>query len=380
MERYLSSQVFTADVTDPEKPTPSLAYAQTTASEAGFLEKWLQKLIEKDPELVLAPCREAELVEDEEWFTWATEFSVPVGQIDVLLISESGRVGIVETKLAYNPEARRSVVAQLLDYAIHFAEVPPEKYPKLPKGVTRTPDEVARRMEDDRDLLLVIAGDVLNPRAVKLGRNVIGDHVLNHWDLAMVEVSVFKRQGETSGPAHILVPHILGAIEADQRQTVKVTASQSGDKARIEVVKDLGGGKRQWNAETFKANLEASKLSTSMKELGRRLPDLAKLDPAAEVQYGKGEGASAVLKRNGRGILEFYVGLNQVTLPKERFDAALGEKVASRYLDALRKLLPDRIDAQKYPTVFGSDGRVGGLVEAVRQALSDPDRSPSAGI
>jgi len=40
----------------------------------------------------------------------------------VLLVSESGRVAIVETKLSYNREGRRSVLAQLLDYAVHLPE------------------------------------------------------------------------------------------------------------------------------------------------------------------------------------------------------------------------------------------------------------------
>ncbi len=44
------------------------------------------------------------------------EVATSVGPIDCLFISSQGRLIIVETKLYKNPEARRSVVAQLLDY------------------------------------------------------------------------------------------------------------------------------------------------------------------------------------------------------------------------------------------------------------------------
>jgi len=50
---------------------------------------------------------------------WAREFRVGVGLIDVLLLSSQGRVAIVETKLASNPELRRQVLAQALDYLTH---------------------------------------------------------------------------------------------------------------------------------------------------------------------------------------------------------------------------------------------------------------------
>lgn len=46
-----------------------------------------------------------------------TELSTPVGPLNVLLATPSGELIIVETKLWRNPEARRVIVAQILDYA-----------------------------------------------------------------------------------------------------------------------------------------------------------------------------------------------------------------------------------------------------------------------
>ena len=44
-----------------------------------------------------------------------------LGFLDVLLISEHGRLVVVECKLWRNPQARREVVGQILDYARELA-------------------------------------------------------------------------------------------------------------------------------------------------------------------------------------------------------------------------------------------------------------------
>lgn len=83
-----------------------------------FNEAWLQQLLADNPDLI--PSEE-----------FGSEYSplvcigreVPVGSgdtkgyIDNLYISPSGAITIVETKLFRNQEARREVVAQIIDYA-----------------------------------------------------------------------------------------------------------------------------------------------------------------------------------------------------------------------------------------------------------------------
>lgn len=50
--------------------------------------------------------------------TITTELSIPgVGFVDVVLMDEYGRLIVVECKLWRNPQARREVVGQILDYA-----------------------------------------------------------------------------------------------------------------------------------------------------------------------------------------------------------------------------------------------------------------------
>ena len=48
------------------------------------------------------------------------EVGVPSGSIDLLFIGKDGVLTVVETKLAKNPEARRTVIGQILEYASYI--------------------------------------------------------------------------------------------------------------------------------------------------------------------------------------------------------------------------------------------------------------------
>lgn len=74
----------------------------------------LHDYLEKYPELI--PFEE---IEDDPptALVIGREVSVRSGSIDLLIIDASGRLTIVETKLAKNPEARREVVGQVIEYA-----------------------------------------------------------------------------------------------------------------------------------------------------------------------------------------------------------------------------------------------------------------------
>lgn len=79
-----------------------------------FHESRLQELLILNPSLL--PSEEV----DESWenlIPLGREVSVTAGAIDNLYITSEGLICLVETKLWRNPEAHRTVVAQILDYA-----------------------------------------------------------------------------------------------------------------------------------------------------------------------------------------------------------------------------------------------------------------------
>jgi len=74
-------------------------------------ETQFQEALKSNPEVI--PVSDLDLAEV---VVVGRETTVPAGAIDLLLVDAQGRVIIVETKLSSNPELRRQVVAQVLDY------------------------------------------------------------------------------------------------------------------------------------------------------------------------------------------------------------------------------------------------------------------------
>jgi hypothetical protein len=83
------------------------------------LELVLQENIKSLPELI--PIEDA-IGDPVGLLTIGMEVSAGSGAIDLLLLSSDGVVTIVETKLARNPESRREVVGQVLEYAAFVSE------------------------------------------------------------------------------------------------------------------------------------------------------------------------------------------------------------------------------------------------------------------
>lgn len=223
------------------QPLSTALYNREIAAAVGLPESWFRDAIYANPELIVEPCREAgRVAADETWLPWATEWSVGSGPMDVLLLSSFGRIGIVETKLSYNRERRREVVAQVLDYALALQETSVEDLPELPKvdgGPTR--EDVEETLSRGR-FLLVIAGDRLDPRALRLSEALLAAHLTAEWDLAMVDLNLYR--SNAAPDSLLIVPELRGSVYADARQVVQVTVEGETPKARIKVTRLPSGG------------------------------------------------------------------------------------------------------------------------------------------
>ena len=83
-------------------------------NERSFSEVWIQQLINNYPSIL--PVSEIE-ASFNPLISIGREISTSVGPLDNLFVSPDGYLTIVETKLWRNPEARREVVGQIIDYA-----------------------------------------------------------------------------------------------------------------------------------------------------------------------------------------------------------------------------------------------------------------------
>ena len=84
-----------------------------------FNEGWLQSLLFENPTIL--PFSDLEPVFDGS-LPVVRELPTGAGPVDLMYMNSKGYITLVETKLWRNPEARRSVIAQVIDYAKDIAE------------------------------------------------------------------------------------------------------------------------------------------------------------------------------------------------------------------------------------------------------------------
>ena len=80
-----------------------------------YVEDFLQRMVDQYPSVL--PVEEVDDRVQAPLVPLGREVSTRGGRIDNLFVSTNGYPVIVETKLYRNPEARREVIAQILEYA-----------------------------------------------------------------------------------------------------------------------------------------------------------------------------------------------------------------------------------------------------------------------
>lgn len=173
--------------------------------------------------------------------TVTRELSIPgVGFVDVLLVDENGRLVVVECKLWRNPQARREVVGQILDYARELSRYGYEDLQRQVAIATRREgnvlyelaagvgcsmqeadfvDRVSRDLQAGRILLLVI-GDGIGE-----GTRRIGEYLRDQPGLAftfgLVEMAEYQTPGESGISRTIIQPRVLAQTTLVERYVIR---------------------------------------------------------------------------------------------------------------------------------------------------------------
>jgi hypothetical protein len=229
--------------------------------ESAFDENTLQKHLAENPKIL--PIRELEP-------GWADaccvarELPTSAGPVDLLLVNAQGRLTIVETKLFKNPESRREVLAQSLDYA---AAIHNMSYEELGNAVRRKNSKLAQ--ETDPLLAMVkmnCPGEEINDEAfhdrvctdLEVGQFlvlIVGEGIkkrlrtlvdyfdkISHLGFKVGLVSV--EQWKTGEGTILLVPKVVGSIEREARVWTpdpNSSVAQEIAKTAIEVTKTSSG-------------------------------------------------------------------------------------------------------------------------------------------
>lgn len=180
-------------------------------------EAWLQRMIHSHPSVL--PISE---IEPACWpaFPVCTELPLPSGFADNLLVNPDGNLIVVECKLWRNPELRRKVVAQIIDYAKDLMVL---DYADLEQRVSKAKDvsgaslyEIAQSPLEESEfvdalsrnlrmgrLLLVVAGDGIT-ESVESITDYLQQHAGIHFTLALVQLAVF----DVGDGSRLVVPSV----------------------------------------------------------------------------------------------------------------------------------------------------------------------------
>lgn len=204
-----------------------------------FNEEYIQDLIEENPELI------PEIDHLEEFFPL-----IPVGyevtlsdgsRMDLLFVSPSGYFTIVETKLYGNPEIRRKVISQILDYGkeLHkmgFEEIDQKvRNYRSNNGIIETifdsteanlkkselHDQVRKNLRQGRILLLIV-GDGIREGTKEL-KNLVNEYPQLSFNLALVELRVYRNE---KNDQQIVVPYVPMQTKRIRRAEFKINERQ----------------------------------------------------------------------------------------------------------------------------------------------------------
>lgn len=212
---------------------PSARKLSRRSLQEGTDEVWLQELLHARPELL--PVNLVDERVQEPLTPLGMEVSVPSGYIDNLMISANGHPVIIETKLWRNPEARRSVVSQLLDYAAYVRTWDYQQLENAWREHTDDQGSLWERVAPDNcdneadwvDLVstnlrlgrmtLLIVGDGIRAEAVKLGE-AIGSRPDFEFRLGFIELRVY----ELAEKQFLVIPSCIARTVEIERAVVRI--------------------------------------------------------------------------------------------------------------------------------------------------------------
>lgn len=281
-----------------------------------FNEDWLQNLIHQNPALLPASDIEPAL---DQLIPVCRELPCPCGFLDNLYVTPNGYLVLVECKLWRNPESRRKVVAQIMDYAKDFAawdydnlmqainkanktthENPlyeiAQNHPDTPDEITFV-DRVTRNLATGRHLLMIV-GDGIQENVESLTQ-YIQKYMGLHFSLALVEIGLYHFP-EQSGL--LVIPNIIAQTTNIERAVIRMENVQASIHEPIAEVKASTSQKATTLSETEFFEKLAEKIPGGAQWLKKVLPELEKMGVTYEVRR------SLILRYSPDGENSFSLG------------------------------------------------------------------------
>ncbi|EPJ56205.1 MAG: hypothetical protein OFPI_00960 [Osedax symbiont Rs2] len=213
-------------------------------------EKWLQTLIFENVEIL--PIHEID-PDFSTLFPVCMELQSSSGRIDCLYATPSGRLVIVEVKLYRNPQSRREVIGQTLDYA---KDLNKWSYHQLDSKVRKRTggvslfecvkgyynelkeaqfiDSVHRNLKKGNFLLLVV-GDGIREGASEI-KDFLTANASLEFTFSMVEMMIYRMANNSL----LVQPRILLKTDIVERHVISIESNSNDISASIS--ESVGGG------------------------------------------------------------------------------------------------------------------------------------------
>lgn len=205
--------------------------------EGKYNEDWLQRLLHLFPHAL--PISELEPGIDSV-IAVGREVCTPAGPIDNVFVTPDGNIVLVECKLWRNPESRRKVIAQIIDYAQSISQWGYKEFDAAIRKslgananmslfdlVTQNfgdideaefVDAIQKNLRTGR-LLLLVVGDGIREDTESL-TDYLQMHAGFHFTLGLVEVAIFR----TPEQGFVVHPRVLARTLNIERATVRLAS------------------------------------------------------------------------------------------------------------------------------------------------------------
>lgn len=206
-----------------------------------YNEDWLQDIIFNNAELL--PINEVDPIFGI-LIPVCREIQTPVGPLDNLFINKLGMLTLVECKLWRNPEARRKVVGQILDYAQAFSKWTYEDLLAAVQSTLKSNDNVlynlvlkkdssikennfidnvTRNLQKGRFLLLIV-GDGIRESVENIS-SFLQEHAQLNFTFALVEQRIFKLP-PSLGEGLLVQPRVLAKTVEIERAVIRIEGNK----------------------------------------------------------------------------------------------------------------------------------------------------------
>ncbi|MFQ5423788.1 MAG: hypothetical protein ACE5F9_07390 [Phycisphaerae bacterium] len=331
--------------------------------ERRFDEEWLQDLLFRHPSLI--PVDEIEPVFAPA-VPVARELPTPSGPLDILYLTPGGYPTLVETKLWRNPEARRQVVAQVIDYATQLSKW---SYEDLIAAVRRTQassadsdplvalmegreeaweqarfvDTVTRNLRQGRMLLLIV-GDGIHESVEQMAETLSRTPQLG-FSLALVEMGLFE-PADRSEPLFVQ-PRIIARTREVVRAIVQIRGQVEPEDVHVETPAaeraSEAGQRRTLTQEAFFETLAEEGSSRTAEELREFLREVESCgieivtrQASLSLHYIEPSGGA----RFSFGSVYVHGSVDMYYVLYYCQKASIDEQIARDYLEEVSKLVP----------------------------------------